>query len=411
MEENIVKLITTFRILGRLSGTAKEYALRSGDTELLRKVLLYAYNPMWSYGVKDYEKSFPLSREADNVVELSKNITKFFLLLDDLKKRVYTGDSAKYYVHVALSEILTDSEDVAEILAKVIERDLDIGCGVTTINKAFPGLIPTFECSLAKELNFKKAAWPMIGEVKYDGKRTLAVCSNLASEILLFSRNGKIETKYQHIRDEIAKYFQLIGKPGVLDGELMWGMFGSRTEGEQNAIFVAYDFIELNTWQNKLNNSPIQVERTNFVQMSVSELNSDYVKPSHVKHLPNYQHALEFYESVVNKGGEGIMLKLTHERYTFKRGYHWMKMKPVLDVDLPIIGVFEGEGKYEGMLGGIIVNNNGTEVRVGSGFSDYQRQRYWQDDLVGLIAEVRYTEVTPDNSLRFPRFVKLRDDK
>ena len=55
----------------------------------------------------------------------------------------------------------------------------------------------------------------------------------------------------------------------------------------------------------------------------------------------------------------------------------------------------------------------GVEVYVGSGFDDEMRDEVWknQSGYLGMTAEVRYQEVTPDGSLRFPTFVCWRTDK
>ena len=66
-----------------------------------------------------------------------------------------------------------------------------------------------------------------------------------------------------------------------------------------------------------------------------------------------------------------------------------------------------------GMLGGFIGNFNGVEVRVGSGLSDNDRVDFWgrREQIRGDLMEVEYHEVTPDGSLRHPRFARFRDDK
>ena len=112
-------------------------------------------------------------------------------------------------------------------------------------------------------------------------------------------------------------------------------------------------------------------------------------------------------------GYEGAMIKDLEAPYKFGRGYEVMKMKKFHDVDLKIQSLEEGTGKHAGKLGSVVVSFNGVDVRVGSGFSDETRQLVWQDKkrFLGRMIEVRYQEVTPDGSLRFPTFVCFRNDR
>jgi DNA ligase-1 len=90
-------------------------------------------------------------------------------------------------------------------------------------------------------------------------------------------------------------------------------------------------------------------------------------------------------------------------------------------VDLVVVGVEEGTGKNQGRLGALVcsgVDHGKTiEVNVGSGFSDVERDGFWADrDLVvGRTVEVLADAVTQNQdgsySLRFPRFLRFRDDK
>ena len=56
---------------------------------------------------------------------------------------------------------------------------------------------------------------------------------------------------------------------------------------------------------------------------------------------------------------------------------------------------------------------DGVNVQVGSGLTDVLREQIWKDKelFIGRIIEVRYQEVTPDGSLRFPTFVCFRNDR
>ena len=107
------------------------------------------------------------------------------------------------------------------------------------------------------------------------------------------------------------------------------------------------------------------------------------------------------------------MIKALNAPYTFGRSHDVMKYKAFHDVDLKIQGLLEGTGKHSGKLGSIIVVFNGVEVQVGSGLTDELRETIWNapDDFIGRLVEIRYQEVTPDGSLRFPTFVCFRNDR
>ena len=72
----------------------------------------------------------------------------------------------------------------------------------------------------------------------------------------------------------------------------------------------------------------------------------------------------------------------------------------------------------KGTLGAFVLEYKGNEVKVGSGFTDEQREKFWQkrDGLTGTLCEVKYKEISQDKgtgleSLQFPVFVGLRTDK
>ena len=90
-----------------------------------------------------------------------------------------------------------------------------------------------------------------------------------------------------------------------------------------------------------------------------------------------------------------------------------MKYKDFFDADVIIKECLEGTGKYSGNLGSFLVDYQGVNVQVGSGLSDKLRNKIWsnKEKFVGQMIEVRYQEVTPDGSLRFPTFVCFRNDR
>jgi DNA ligase-1 len=123
-------------------------------------------------------------------------------------------------------------------------------------------------------------------------------------------------------------------------------------------------------------------------------------------------------EDAVEAGFEGIMIKDLDAPYECRRSTFWMKWKPVITVDLNIVGFEQGTGRNADRLGAIICegvdNDRNIRVNVGSGLSDSNRDEYWlaRNDLLGRVVEVAADAVTQNQdgtySLRFPRFVRFR---
>jgi DNA ligase-1 len=144
------------------------------------------------------------------------------------------------------------------------------------------------------------------------------------------------------------------------------------------------------------------------------------------------------YEAALAAGHEGIMIKVPSSPYTpGQRGKNWIKIKPEVDtLDLAVIGAEWGEGKRAHVFGSFLVacQDAGRLVplsRVATGFSDEQLAEVF--DLLretvistskkevtfepSLVFEVGYAELQASSNyeggfaLRFPRFVRIRDDK
>ncbi|MDD3137261.1 MAG: DNA ligase, partial [Methanoregula sp.] len=144
------------------------------------------------------------------------------------------------------------------------------------------------------------------------------------------------------------------------------------------------------------------------------------------------------YNDALSAGHEGIMLKVLTSPYTpGQRGKNWIKVKPEVDtLDLAVIGAEWGEGKRAHVFGSFLVACQNYDKlvplsRVATGFSDDQLAEAYdllKDRVIStqgkevqfeaeLVFEVGYAEIQASQSyeggfaLRFPRFMRIRDDK
>lgn len=104
------------------------------------------------------------------------------------------------------------------------------------------------------------------------------------------------------------------------------------------------------------------------------------------------------------------------EGVVFKRGNTWdvAKWKPKKTIDLIICGYEDGQGKYFGQVGNIILKTcEGYHVAKASGFSDEVRLEIScnRRGYMGKIVEIEYQKVLSRGRLRHPRFKRFREDK
>lgn len=116
----------------------------------------------------------------------------------------------------------------------------------------------------------------------------------------------------------------------------------------------------------------------------------------------------DYFDEVVAKGGEGVMLHLATASHLAGRSAQLLKYKPYSDAEAVVIGYSEGKGKYQGKTGALIVRNldDGIEFRVGSGLTDALRAK---PPKIGTVITYRYQDKTKYNKPRFARFLRVRE--
>lgn len=354
----------------------------------LAPYLEMAYSPFHSYGMSKL-----VVPRTYGFTELTPQLLQAQLSILEQSSTIATRGAFRAFV----AGLTLASQ---HIVACVINRTFDFGLGVPSINKVFPGLIYTMDVQLAKLYDPNKAKYPLLASVKYDGDRAQYRGGRF------YSRTGQEFYGLDWLCEAIGM------KAPILDGELMVhgksfnaasGALRSYNE-TPDAEFFVFDIVDFD--------KPLS-QRLEDAARFVYELNHPSVHFVTHQLVRSEDEALHLYHEAIDQKYEGLMLKVPDSEYANVRNNNWMKLKEVFTVDAVVTGVFEGRGKYEGMLGGVIVDLNGVMVKVGGGFSDYLRKVLWDDKslIIGRTIEIAGQGLTEYGSMRHPRFIRIRHDK
>ncbi|SHG65133.1 DNA ligase-1 [Marinomonas polaris DSM 16579] len=111
----------------------------------------------------------------------------------------------------------------------------------------------------------------------------------------------------------------------------------------------------------------------------------------------------------VNKGAEGLMLHRKLARFERGRTDNLLKLKPHMEADAQVIEILNGSGKYDGMMGSVLVEMpSGIRFKIGSGFSDEERN---SPPNIGDNVIYKYHGFTERGIPRFASFLRFRDTR
>jgi len=381
----------------------------------LRKLFFLAYDPSVVYGITS--KTFPV-KKGGLVSEVDPNILE---KIPEIK-----GRNAKIqYIQSATAWL---NGTARQYILSALDKDLNIGMGVKTINKALAGTVTDFQMMLAHKQteerftgNFKDVDY-VFYNIKVDGVRCKIEVRG-KDDIHFFSRDGREMEEFlvENIRYEIQKHYYVFAGRQI-DAEIHSNHFQKlmriyrRKNIDLDSIYIRnstrlaiFDLIDLGheplhsrvSAMNELKESLGQMRFISFLEYM--KLPVDYMKIGEVA------------RQYIRNGEEGIIIKHPNAKYEFKRSNAWLKFKNKETIDLTVTGYYSGERntEFENALGGLILNYNGEELRCGSGFSREERIELWKDpdSLIGEVIEISFMEETKTGSLRHPVFEKFRFDK
>lgn len=402
------------------------------DIEMVKKILILTYDPFKMYGIT--EKVFAGLGECDKTCETT-TMEEVLEFAEELARKNINNRLRKKAVDL-ISNLETEEEKV--IMRDMLCKDLKIGMKAGTINKVFVGLVPEFKLQLAYPLSKAKLKDEenIFITKKLDGIRCICIISEKYESIKLYSRTGKELLGLNELKEWIKSFAIKNGISDniVLDGELLavnvdelnsddlyrktTSIVNSKEEDKIDVEFHIFDCIMLSEFQRGKSEDLYSNRREhgldNFTDNSfVKIVELLYVGNDHTV-IPNI---LKYVE---DEGGEGLMINID-KPYECKRTKSLLKVKSFSTADVRVMALLEGTGRNKGRLGSIVVwfEHEGKEwtCEVGSGFSDAEREKYWEDKeyLIDTIVEIQYFEVSKNKaggvSLRFPTWKHERPEK
>lgn len=148
-------------------------------------------------------------------------------------------------------------------------------------------------------------------------------------------------------------------------------------------------------------------ERSQRYTQIVNEMNLPHVLPIKQFTVANNQALHQVLDEYVRKGAEGLILHRKSAQFESGRTDNLLKLKPYLEADAKVIEILNGAGKYDGMMGSVLVEMpSGLRFKIGSGFSDEERRF---PPSVGESIIYKYHGLTERGIPRFASFVRLRN--
>lgn len=391
------------------------------DNVLLRTVVQLALDPHTQFYIRKIPE---YSQIANTDIGLDEAMQQLWYL----SSRTITGNKAIEYLSNILSNL---SSDDAQVIERIIKKDLKCGVSVSTANDVWMGLIqeyPVMLCSPYDQKLVDKIKYPAYVQLKEDGMRFNAIV--IGSKCEFKSRNGKTIDLLGNLESQFVEMSH--GIDCVFDGELLVKMNGNIADRQTgNGIL------------NKANKGTISKEEAAMVTATVwdmipfayfidgycpvpyshrflrleecTNLNRIEIVPSIM--VNTLDEAKTIFEQYLADGKEGIILKDASGVWEDKRSKTQIKFKGELECDLKIVGLEEGSGKYQGKLGALRVESSDgiLKVSVGSGLTDADRILLNSTTILGKVIAVKYNARIKNKqgaeSLFLPIFLELREDK
>ena len=414
--------------LQSISGAkAKCDFIKSHDEDpYFKRFLYFALNPLITYNIS--KKSLDKLMSGNNADGQKLIFFNDIFECCEHLSRLRSMDDATLRQIKTLLDMKYPEQEEKELYMQLLSKTVRLGITGKTINKIIPNLIPEWEVQQAYPVD----KYPLKDGTEFWLTQKLNGARATLYEGQLLARSGMPYKGLEHITEALS-WLRVAGF--VADGELTLRDKGSLSDNEAFRVatgvlnsdsvnktvicYTIFDMIPIKDFDSPTPQTTYRYRREILNQFAQRIGDTDGA----VEVLPVLYHGTdqskidELLEEMVVEDKEGLMIN-TDVPYRRTRHKGILKVKRFYTMDLPIIRCEEGTGRLEGTLGAFVLKYNGNEVRVGSGFTDEQREHFWEnkENLTGVLCEVKYKEISQDKgtgleSLQFPVFMGLRTDK
>lgn len=414
--------------LQSISGAkAKCDFIKSHDEDpYFKRFLYFALNPLITYNIS--KKSLDKLMSGNNADGQKLIFFNDIFECCEHLSRLRSMDDATLRQIKTLLDMKYPEQEEKELYMQLLSKTVRLGITGKTINKIIPNLIPEWEVQQAYPVD----KYPLKDGTEFWLTQKLNGARATLYEGQLLARSGMPYKGLEHITEALS-WLRVAGF--VADGELTLrdkgrlsdneafrvatGVLNSDSVNKTVICYTIFDMIPVKDFDALKPQVTYKYRRDILNQFAERIADTDGA----VKVLPVLYHGTdqskieELLEQMVREDKEGLMIN-TDAPYRRTRHKGILKVKRFYTMDLPIIRCEEGTGRLSGTLGAFVLKYKENEVKVGSGFTDEQREQFWnnRDDMEGLLCEVKYKEISQDKgtgleSLQFPVFVGIRTDK
>ena len=149
-------------------------------------------------------------------------------------------------------------------------------------------------------------------------------------------------------------------------------------------------------------------DRIQACQALVRQLHRPWVQAVPQERVASHTELMARLDQVVKAGGEGLMLHRGDSFYRAERNDDLLKVKTHEDAEARVLQHLPGQGRHAGRMGALLVETQeGVRFRLGTGFTDAQRER---PPAVGEWVTFRFRGVNESGVPRFASFLRVRAD-